>query len=108
MKKNKDNSTYIASIEFSAVMALAVSIALWLYVIPSALENAQPVAYKIPDATHRDCLIGANEAKLGFVGTKFENWNFYQSCVLNVECTTPLHDCPTEEIYEQSKFFVEK
>jgi hypothetical protein len=61
--------------------------------------------FKIDKGTHESCLYGANRAKEGFIGTEFEDWNFYESCVLNVMCANPTNKCETEKIHEASKFF---
>lgn len=62
--------------------------------------------FKVDQNTHESCLYGANRAKEGFVGTQFENWNFYETCLLNLYCSG-VHECHTKEIHEASSFFLE-
>jgi len=63
--------------------------------------------FTIDKGTHENCLQGALQARKGFKGTEFERWNFYESCLLNIECANPMPECPVKEIHEQSRFFLE-
>lgn len=43
------------------------------------------------DNTRRDCYYGASVAQKAFVGTKFESFDFYQSCLDNIKYANPLN-----------------
>lgn len=63
-------------------------------------------SFEVDQNTYESCLYGAKRAREGFVGTQFENWNFYETCLLNLYCSG-IHECPTKEIHEASSFFIE-
>lgn len=49
------------------------------------------------------CMADARSAKQDYVGTKFADFNFYESCLLNLTCINTMNDCPTDQIKELSK-----
>lgn len=90
----------------TTLAALVLSMLSWLLFF-RALDILNPETnFTISQNTKDNCLYGANLAKQGFVGTEFEDWNFYESCLLNVICTNQTRSCPVQEIHEQAAFFV--
>ena len=63
-------------------------------------------SFIVDNGTYMSCLEGALRARVGFRGTDFARWNFYESCVLNIACSNPMRECPVKEIHEQSQFFL--
>lgn len=86
-----------------ALTVLSISIVA-LFVAVSAHGASE---YRVDPGTHANCLTGALQARKGFKGTEFEHWNFYETCLLNIECANPMPVCPVEEIKKASQFFNE-
>lgn len=89
-------------------IAVIFSVMFLTIALTSKMVGWERVDWTIPEGTHKDCLKGALAAREAFENTKFSDWNFYQTCVLNVECSSPITKCPHDKIHEQSKFFTEK
>lgn len=85
-----------------AIIAILASLAA---ISINLLNCSKPTTYSVSSQNHESCLYGAVRAREGFKGTQFEDWNFYESCLLNIECANPIPECPTKEIHEASKFF---
>ncbi|MBP9819389.1 hypothetical protein KBC79_01485 [Candidatus Woesebacteria bacterium] len=91
--------------ELLAIISFGIFIFLWAFAVPWSLKSAVPVGeYKVPTAVHNTCVEAAEKMHESFIGTKFEDYNFYYGCVLNIECVTTVKECPIEEIHKQSEF----
>lgn len=70
------------------------------------LASKSPKRELVSQGTKESCIFGANQAKEAFEGTRFEKWNFYETCILNIVCANPEKTCPVERIHQESAFFL--
>lgn len=61
---------------------------LFVYLIHTATKSDQ---YVFTNDTLANCEYGASITKPTFVGTEFENFDFYQSCLDNIRYANPMN-----------------
>lgn len=84
---------------------LFTAIGSWL--LTTAMQwNTEERIEKSISLNREGCLYGAERAREAFINTEFSDWNFYETCLLNVMCSNPEKECPREAIAQESERFI--